>query len=110
MLAGDSAAGGDLVQEWLEQVEVPPVHERDVDGGPLQGLGGVKPSKPAAQDDDAVQVCHGHFSCSTVSLAGLRPTPRGTHRNHCLAAGSNPAWNSRSVSASPALLLWPPRW
>ena len=53
-LAGGERAGRDLVGEWLEEVEVPPIDERHVDRGAPEPEGGLEPAETAADDDDAV--------------------------------------------------------
>ena len=48
-------AGGDLVQQRLEQVEVAPVDQRQPDlGVDAETASGVQPGEPAADHDDAV--------------------------------------------------------
>ena len=47
-------AGGDLVQQRLEQVMVRSVDDRHVDVGPPQGLGHKQAAEARADDDDAV--------------------------------------------------------
>ena len=53
-LAGGQRAGGDLVGQGLEEVEVAPVDERDLDSGAAQRLDRTQPAEASADDDDAV--------------------------------------------------------
>ena len=53
-LAGRQRAGRDLVGQRLEEVEVPPVDERDLDRSPPELQGGLEAAKAAADDDNAV--------------------------------------------------------
>src|SRR5437763_848605 len=53
-LARGKRPGGDLVGERLKQVEVAPVHERDLHGCSPQRERGLQPAEAAPDDDDAV--------------------------------------------------------
>ena len=57
-------AGGDLVEEWLEQVVVGAVDEGDLDGRPFQCLRRVEAAEASADDEDAM--C-GHDAVCTVT-------------------------------------------
>jgi hypothetical protein len=44
-----------LIQQRLEQMEVAAVDKGKIDGGPMQGLGGVEPAESSAKNYDAVR-------------------------------------------------------
>ena len=46
--------GRHLVEQWLEEVVVPPVDQRHPNRGTLEGTGGEEPAEPATDDDDVV--------------------------------------------------------
>jgi len=54
-------AGGDLLEEVLEEVEVALVEEGDVHVGALEGLCGDQACEASAEDQDAVWRRHGGF-------------------------------------------------
>ena len=60
MFAALSAPGRDLVQQWLEQVEIAAVDQRDFDGTGAQRLRAVKPAEPAADDDHPMPLFRRH--------------------------------------------------
>ena len=51
---GGQDAGGDLVEQRLEQVVVGPVDHRDVHVGPVEGTRDVQAAEPTADDDHPV--------------------------------------------------------
>jgi hypothetical protein len=53
-LAGRERTGRDLVGERLEQMEIPPIDERDVDGCVSEPQDGLEPSETTADDDHLV--------------------------------------------------------
>jgi hypothetical protein len=53
-LAGRQRPGRDLVGEWLEEMEVAPVHERDVHGRTAQSLDHLDAGEPAPDHHDTV--------------------------------------------------------
>src|SRR6188508_1600593 len=55
-LAGRKGARRDLVGEWLEEVEVAPVDERDLHRAARKVLGGLEAAEPAADHHDPVPV------------------------------------------------------
>ena len=65
-LALGEDAGGDLVEERLEQVVVGAVDEGDLDGRPSECLRRVEAAEASADDEDAM--CGGHAAGSTVTL------------------------------------------
>ncbi len=60
---GRERAGGDLIEEGLEEVEVALVEEGNFDVGPFEGLRGDEAREASAQDEDSVRRWHaGEFS------------------------------------------------
>ena len=66
-LAGRQRAGGHLIEQRLEEVEVAAVHERDVDARPAQRAHRLQAGEAAADHHDAVAMIGGGHS-------GSRPT------------------------------------
>jgi hypothetical protein len=64
------AAGGHLVEQRLEQVEVAAVDQFDVDRFAAERLGGAKPAEAAADDHDAMWLVHEATLCP-VARSGL---------------------------------------
>ena len=56
--AGREGAGGDLVEERLEEMEIALIDEGDLGVGALQGARGDQAAETAAEDDDAMRVGH----------------------------------------------------
>ena len=56
--AGREGAGGDLVEERLEEVEVALIDEGDLGVGAFQSARGYQAAETAAEDDDAMLVGH----------------------------------------------------
>jgi len=52
-------AGGDLIEEGLEEVEIALIDEGDLGVGALHGARGDQAAETAAEDDDAMGVGHG---------------------------------------------------
>src|SRR5579863_2995156 len=77
-IAGRKRAGGDLVEQRLEEVVIVAVNERDFHGRAAQSLRGGKSAETAAEDDYAMRVCHVRLSArrEAASLQGIR------HRGH----------------------------
>ena len=75
-LDGRKDAGGDLVEQRLEQVVVRPVDEGHADGRPSQCAGGREAAEPAADDDDMRQESVGRVSSAINrrSTSPVRPT------------------------------------
>ncbi len=86
-LARREGAGGDLVQQRLEEMEIAPIDEGHVEARVVaQVLGGVQAAEPAADDDDAVR-CREHGAGCGQTLGdafGLG------HRARSDAAGARP--------------------
>jgi len=59
--SGRERAGGYLVEEWLEEVEVAFVEEGDVGVSAVEGLGGHEARETSSQDEDAMWRRHGGF-------------------------------------------------
>ena len=53
------AAGRDLVQQRLEEMEVAPVDHRHLNGRPLERVRGVQPAETAADDHRSMGGMHG---------------------------------------------------
>ena len=53
--------GGDLIEERLEQMEVPAIDKRDAKRRIAKRLGGAQAAKAAADDDDVRTRCHRSF-------------------------------------------------
>lgn len=86
MLAGGKPAGGDLIQQRLEKMKIPPVDERNRDRHMLETLGCVKPTESAAKYDNPMGFSYGNHAhsiryeriLSTVSpaiLCGCKKIP-----------------------------------
>ena len=58
-------AGGDLIEQRLEKMKIPPVDERNRDGHMLETLGCVKPTKSSAKYDNPMGFCYGNHGHST---------------------------------------------
>ena len=75
-LAGREPAGGDLIEQRLEEVEVAPVDQRDLHRRAAQRLRRVEPAETAADDDDpGCRRRHARYSTSLMS-ARHRPAHR----------------------------------
>jgi len=69
-LAGRERAGGYLVEESLEEMEIALIDESDLGVGALQGARGDEAAETAAEDDDAMGV--GHGDCGPTILEEKR--------------------------------------
>ena len=80
-LAGRQGAGRDLVGQRLEQVEVAPVDERDLHGGPPQSTRSLQPAEAAADDGDPVWAVAGvHVIAGALWTPGCQPPARARAR------------------------------
>jgi hypothetical protein len=72
------AAGGDLVEQRLEKMEVPPVDQSHLDRGPFQGTSCEEAAKAASYNDNAVLPIHTVplYVCPCSALPLLRPVCR----------------------------------
>ena len=80
-LGGREGARGHLVGQRLEQVEVAPVDQRDVDRQPRELQAGLEPAEAASDDDDAVRRGldrrrHGADPAGCARAATSRRAPR----------------------------------
>ena len=75
-VGGVQGGRGHLVEEGLEEVVVPPVHDGHLRGGALEGLGGVQPAETAADDDDLGPGA-AHESSLTLADRGTRGARQG---------------------------------
>ena len=55
-LPGRQRAGRDLVREWLEEVEVAPIYDREVDRRTGKMLCRLQPTEPATDDNHPMPV------------------------------------------------------
>ena len=58
---GRKRAGGDLIEERLEEMEVALVQERDLDVGTLEGLRGNQAAKTSAENHNLMRLRHESF-------------------------------------------------
>ena len=114
-------AGGDLIQQGLEQVVRRPRDEGDVDIGPPQGPGEEEPAEAGSDDDDAVPWVRGHTrdnddsgrgmpepaSGSTTWVVGRRP-PDSTRRHRPNEGPDQSAGQGLHLVAGQDLNLRPP--
>ncbi len=63
-VGGGKPAGGDLIEQRLEKMKIPPVDERNRDGHMFETLGCVKPTKSAAKYDNPMGFCYGNHGHS----------------------------------------------
>src|SRR5215813_13550133 len=63
-------AGGDLVQQRLEQVEVCPVDQRDLDGDVLETCGSSDPAETSTYDHYARHACAGGTAVARADDVG----------------------------------------
>src|SRR5262249_7090487 len=103
-LARGEGARSDLVEQGLEQVEVPPVDERDVEVGPLERARREQAAKSAADDDDTV-VARAHAAARSggagrgraqpvieaSALSSRRPSSAMTSRIDMIPTSSGPS-------------------
>jgi hypothetical protein len=75
-LARGKRAGGDLIEERLEEVEVALINEGDGSVGALESLRGNESAKAAAEDDNFV--CTGHSKNRSLSAGGANGWIRST--------------------------------
>ena len=59
-------ARGYLVKQRLKQMKIAPVDKRHVDRGALEFLRGVQSSESAAQNHNAMPLCHSQTPCRTI--------------------------------------------
>ena len=79
-LALGEDAGGDLVQQRLEEVVVVPVDQGDVDRRHRQRLGGEEPAEAATDDDDAMASVQRRALRALVETAALVEEPEQQQR------------------------------
>jgi hypothetical protein len=71
-LTGREGAGGDVVQERLEQMEVAAIDQGDVDRRATQLADGLKPTEATADNDDAMTEPPVASSNAVTSMEGFR--------------------------------------
>ena len=76
-LAGRERAGRNLVHERLEEMEVAPVDQRDLDRLVTQASYGLQAAEPAADDDDTMApAVRGHVAAEEVASTARAPAAR----------------------------------
>src|SRR5690606_9818147 len=103
-VAGRQRRRRHLVEQWLEEVEVLAIYERDADVRPPQRAGEIKAAEPAAYDDD---VRRRRWSRNFVPFQGALLPGRGRSAR---ALHSDPAtWIRRRTRANPQPAICLPR-
>src|SRR5205085_696104 len=97
-LSGRERPSGHLVGERLEQVEVAPVHQRELDRRGGQVRGGLQAAEAAADDDHPMRPRrhHGQWMLPPPGLDGRRDTTRPAPES------ANPAAPTREPDRHPS--------
>jgi hypothetical protein len=81
-IAGGQTACRDLIEQRLEEVKVPPIHQRNPHRRAPQCLGGMQATEAAPDDHDVMKVVIAHNATSSSPLAVYgagRPALRCRH-------------------------------